>query len=319
MLQQRPQESLAWISCPASDQFLLTGKGQAPWSVTNVVVPDTGQLSLSGERIWVPPWTPYAASHGWQVSISTSCFSITKAKSAFQHPRASVSSLGQCFPLSPCPFSFIILPLSLSLSWNLSASHSVLSIWKSGCGAAIASLFSAQPTHLEGRQAEVGRAHFISCRPWSRGSTDQRLERDTGSNLICVAAQSPSILIVSPLFPAAKRSPIGDGLKQQISVHWCICERPSCGWESHMWWTTGWFSGLVHLGGQWTACSLLHWPFLEVCSWCLNKHWQGVGCNGTLSLCLIFSLFCPSCLYLSLGPHPYTPVLFILKTSCLCL
>ena len=52
---------------------------------------------------------------------------------------------------------------------------------------------------------------------------------------------------------------------------------------------------------------------LQVGAWIDTCRWW-VEMLVSLCLFLIFSLFCLSSLYLSLGPHPYTLVLFILKT-----
>ena len=79
-------------------------------------------------------------------------------------------------------------------------------------------------------------------------------------------------------------------------------------------------SRLDHPGWQWTGCSLLHGSFLEASSLVPEYTPPGGGFKvQSLFFCLSlsFSLFCPSSLYFSLGPHIYTPVPFILKTSCL--
>ena len=108
---------------------------------------------------------------------------------------------------------------------------------------------------------------------------------------------------------------MGGGLKWQISKYWC-----TCGWEFHLWVAVPHmmynrlFSRLDHPGGQWPGCCLLNGPFLEAYR-LGSEYTPTVDGWKWQSVCLIFSPFRPSSFYLSLGPHLYTPVLFILKTQ----
>ena len=111
-----------------------------------------------------------------------------------------------------------------------------------------------------------GSPHTVQTLAQWTPSWPEIYESDRGQSSLRVVAGSLIIPIFSPSFPVAKRSPWGDGLKQQISVHWC----PS-GWEAHLWVAVPHrmdnclFSRLDHPGGHWTGCFALHWSFLEAC------------------------------------------------------
>lgn len=86
---------------------------------------------------------------------------------------------------------------------------------------------------------------------------------------------------------------------------------------SHRRCMTDWFPGLIALAGSGQDAPFFTGPFWKQAAWCPNTHPQEVGskCNLSFSVSLSVCLLCPS----SLGPHTYTPVPFILKTSCLSL
>ena len=111
-----------------------------------------------------------------------------------------------------------------------------------------------------------GSPHTVKTLAQWAPSWPEIYESDRAQSSLHVVAGSLIIPIFSPSFPAAKRSPWGDGLKRQISAHWC----PS-GWEAHLWAAVPYrtdnclFSRLDHPSGQWTQCSVLHWSFLEAC------------------------------------------------------
>ena len=85
-------------------------------------------------------------------------------------------------------------------------------------------------------------------------------------------------------FPATERSPVGNKLKWKLSIYWC-----SCGWESqlwvqsHRWYTTDWFPGLITLAGSGQDAPSFTGPFWKQAAWCLNTHPQVVGSKYNLS------------------------------------
>ena len=122
-------------------------------------------------------------------------------------------------------------------------------------------------------------------------------------------AGSPIVPIFSPLFNCFQERSSWEQAEDFYVRVYCVAAGPhrmdNC-----------LVSGLDHPGEQRTGCDLLHSPFWKSAGRCQTDTLR--GCVA-MAAPLVFSAFCPSTLYPSFGPQPYAPVLFVLKTSCLCL
>ena len=95
-------------------------------------------------------------------------------------------------------------------------------------------------------------------------------------------------------------------------------ENPTSGLQAHSRCTGGWFLGLITPVGSGQGAPSLTGPFWKPAGWCLNKYTPaGAGVEKAMAPFPFFSLFCPSSLLLSLGPHTYTPVLLHPRDSLL--
>ena len=134
-------------------------------------------------------------------------------------------------------------------------------------------------------------------------------ERDTGSNLMLCSGWKLILPIFSPLFSCCQEKSSWEQAEDFYVRVYCVAAGPhrmdNC-----------LVSGLDHPGEQRTGCALLHSPFWKSAGRCQTDILR--GCVA-MAAPLVFSAFCPSTLYPSFGPQPYAPVLFVLKTSCLCL
>ena len=196
----------------------------------------------------------------------------------------SVPSFRQCFPppLVPFPSPLSLSPLFLSLSWNLSTSLSVLS---SLCPLLLLSYpsktvdvrqlqhhfsqlvrpapFWLTMAQLDGWQAEVGEAclttHTLVQGFLPEGKCLRVIEVETSYRVV---AGSLIIPIFSPLFFCRQensRWEWAEAADFYILVYVWVRVTP-VGWgptdniqlAAFQAWSPG---------GQWTGCSLLHWPF----------------------------------------------------------
>ena len=198
----------------------------------------------------------------------------------------------------------------------------ILRVWSSG--SSHLSLWDLLPLTGKGSPwrvtSEVGEALLTPCRPWPSGlPADQRFMRVIelkAHYMWWLEVWSSLYSHLRFLLPRGVPEVMGwSGRFLHTGVR--VGERPTCGLQSHTGRTTVCFPGLTTLVGSGHSAPSFTDPFWKPAGWCLNRHLQGVGWNGSLSLSLsvsFFSLFCLSSLYLSLGPHPYNLVLFILKT-----
>ena len=250
-------------------------------------------MSPIEEKIWAPlghlTWFPCV----WQAAASTSCSESPTFVRSASLASGGLSSLIQ-ETLSPLPFFPFPLLKSLYFSVLSYFCPVILRVWSSG--SSHLSLWDLLPLAGNGSPwrvtREVGEALLIPCRPWPSGlPADQRFMRviEVKAHYVWwLEVWSSLYSHLHFLLPRGVLEVMGWS-SRFLYTGVQVGERPTCGLQSHTGWTTVCFPGLITLVGSGQGASPFTDPFWKPAGWCLNRHLQGVGWNGSLSLSVSFS------------------------------